>query len=108
MQILTAIRLLPGDERYLPATIRNSLAEVDWSGFNAQLNGQVYLPPGSKPANEVWVVAVAYDAAGNVVGLRRWESSAGIQPGGSIPFAFMVSSVAGSIERVDFAVEARP
>jgi LysM repeat protein len=108
VQILTAIRLLPGDERYLPATIQNSLVKVDWSGSSAQVNGQVHLPAESKPAGEIWVAAVAYDGAGNVVGLRRWESSSGLQPGGNIPFSFMVSSIAGSIERVDFAVEARP
>ena len=108
VQILTAIRLLPGDQRYLPATIQNSLVQVAWSGFSAQVNGQVYLPANSKPAKTVWVAAVAYDGAGNVAGLRRWESSTGIQPGGRIPFSFSVSSIAGKIERVDFAVEARP
>ena len=108
VQILTAIRLLPGDERYLPATIQNSLVQVAWSGFSAQVNGQIHLPANSKPASTVWVAAVAYDGSGEVVGLRRWESSAGIKPGGSIPFSFLVSSIAGKIELVNFAVEARP
>jgi LysM repeat protein len=108
VQILTAIRLLPGDARYLPATIQNTLVQVDWSGFSAQVNGQVFLPAGSKPAQVVWVAAVVYDAAGNVTGVRRWESPVGIQPGGSLPFSFLVSSLAGRIERVDFSVEARP
>ncbi len=108
VQILTANRLLPGDQRYLPATIQNSLVQVDWSGFSSQVNGQIHLPANSKPASEVWVAAVAYDGAEEVVGVRRWESSAGIKPGGNIPFSFLVSSLAGKIERVDFAVEARP
>jgi hypothetical protein len=108
VQILTAIRLLPGDQRYLPVTIRNSLVEVEWTGLSAQINGEAYLPTNSKPASKVWVAAVAYDGSGNVAGLRRWESSAGIQPGGSMPFAFQISSIAGRIERVDLAIEARP
>jgi LysM repeat protein len=108
VQILTAIHLLPGDGRYLPATIQNSLVQVDWSGYSAQVKGQVYLPADSKPASEVWVAAVAYDGAGNVAGLRRWESSAALQPGGTLPFSFQVSSIAGKIESVNFAVEARP
>ncbi len=108
VQILTAIRLLPGDARYLPASIRNTLAQVDWSGLSAQVNGQVFLPASAQPARTVWVAAVAYDGAGNVAGLRRWESPTGIQPGGSLPFSFLLSSIAGKIERVDFAVEARP
>jgi LysM repeat protein len=108
VQILTAIRLLPSDQRYLPATIQNSLVQVDWSGYSAQVNGQINLPGYSKEAGTVWVAAVAYDGAGEVVGLRRWESSTGIKPGGSLPFAFLISSIAGRIERVDFAVEVRP
>ncbi len=108
VQILTAMRLLPGDERYLPATVQNSLVQVDWSGLSAQVNGQVHLPTDSKPASEVWVAAVVYDGAGDVVGLRRWELPSGMQPGTSLPFSFLVSSIAGQIERVDFSVEARP
>jgi hypothetical protein len=54
------------------------------------------------------VVGVAYDKFGRVVGVRRWESTAGIMPGGSLEFVFEVSSVAGKIERVEFVVEARP
>jgi LysM repeat protein len=108
VQILTAIGLLRGDQRYLPATIQNTLVQVEWSGLSAQVTGLILLPAGVKPAHVVWVAAVAYDAAGNVAGVRRWESSAGLQPGGSLPFSFLVSSIAGKIERVDFAVEARP
>jgi LysM repeat protein len=108
VQILTAIRLLPGDERYLPATIQNSLAQVDWSGRSAQVSGLVLLPAGSKPASLVWVAAVAYDRAGSVIGFDRWESSQGIPAGGSLPFSFSLASVGGRIVRVEFAVEARP
>jgi len=107
-QILTGIRLLPGDQRYLPATLQNTLVQVDWSGLSAQVSGQVVLPADAKAAKLIWVAATAYDEAGRVVGVRRWDSSAGLSAGGSLPFAFMVSSVAGKITRVDFAVEARP
>ncbi len=108
VQILTAIRLLPGDPRYLPAAIGDTLVSVDWSGLNAEVRGRVTLPADSKPAGEVWVAAVAYDTAGNVISVRRWESNAGLAPGGSLPFSFQVASIGGKIERVDFAIEARP
>src|SRR5581483_3073996 len=55
VQILTGIRLLPGDERYLPATIQNTLVKVDWSGLSAQVSGQVFLPADSRPAKIIWV-----------------------------------------------------
>ena len=108
VQILTAIRLLPNDERYLPATINNTLVQVNADGRSARVTGQVLLPGQAKAASQVWVAGTAYDDAGRVVGVRRWESNAGLSPGGSLPFEFMVSSIGGKIARVEFAVEARP
>ena len=108
VQILTAIRLLPNDERYLPATISNTLVQVNAEGHSAQVSGVVLLQNSAKAATQVWVTGTAYDDAGHVVGVRRWESAAGLPVGGSLPFEFMVSSIGGQIARVDFAVEARP
>ena len=108
VQVLTAIRLLPDDKRYLPATVSNTLVQVDADGRNAQVGGQVLLPDSAKAARQVWVAGTAYDEAGRVVGVRRWEWSAGLVPGGSLPFEFIVSSLGGKIARVEFAVEARP
>jgi hypothetical protein len=84
------------------------LAQVSWSGLTAELSGEVALPANSADAHSVWVAAVAYDQGGNVVGVRRWESTTGLKAGASIPFSFMISAVAGRIERVEYAVEARP
>ena len=108
VQVLTAIRLLPNDERYLPATINNTLVQVNADGRSARVNGQVFLPDDANTASQVWVTGTAYDETGRVVGVRRWESNAGLSPGESLPFEFMVSSLGGRIERVEFAVEARP
>lgn len=108
VQVLTAIRLLPDDERYLPATINNTLVQVNADGRSAHVNGQVHLPMEATAASQVWVTGTAYDQAGRIVGVRRWEATAGLSPGGSLPFAFMVFSLGGKIERVEFAVEARP
>jgi hypothetical protein len=54
------------------------------------------------------VAATAYNEAGEVVGVRRWEWEDGLAAGGSLPFEFMLSSIGGKISSVDFAVEARP
>ena len=108
VQVLTAIRLLPNDERYLPATINNTLVEVNTDGHSAQVSGQVLSQSGSIAASQVWVAATAYDDAARVVGVRRWESSTALTAGGSLPFEFMITSIGGRIARVDFAVEARP
>jgi LysM repeat protein len=108
VQVLTGIHLEPDDARYLPATLQNTLAQIDGSGRNAVVSGTLRLPEDAAPAGLVWVAAVAYDNSGRVVGVRRWESSAGIEPGDSMQFSFEVSSVAGEIERVEFVLEGRP
>jgi len=108
VQVLTAIRLLPDDSRYIPATVNNTLVQVSADGHSAQVSGQVLSLSQTSVANEVWVVATAYSEDGSVVGVRRWESSTILNPGGSIPFELLLSSIGGRVERVDFSVEARP
>lgn len=107
VQILTAIRLLPNDPRYLPATVNNTLVQINADGHFANISGEVRLPDESNPATQVWITAVAYDENDRVVGVRRWEDG-GIQPGGSLSFEITVASLGGRMKRVEFAVEARP
>jgi LysM repeat protein len=107
VQILTAIRLLPNDSRYLPATINNTLAEINSDGHYANITGEVRLPAESQAATQVWVAAVAYDENGKIVGVKRWDGG-GVQPGGSLNFQMNVSSLGSRMMRVEFAVEARP
>ncbi len=107
-QVLTAIRLLASDPRYLPAVVQNTEVQVDWSGLSAHVTGRIVLPAASKPASKVWVAAVVYDGMGHIVGVRRWESASGLSAGDSLPFSFSVSAVSGKIEQAEFAVEARP
>lgn len=102
VQILTALQASASN--YLSAVVNNSVAQI--KGRTAQLSGQVYLPPESQAATQVWVAAVAYDKNGSVVGVRRWEGG-GLQPGMSLNFNFAVSSLGGDIEAVDFFVQAR-
>jgi len=107
IQILTAIRLSPNDSRYLPATVNNTLVQIDADGHFASITGEVRLPAESNAATQTWVAAVAYDESGRVVGVKRWEGG-GIQPGGSLSFEMTVASLGGVLARVEFAVEARP
>ena len=72
VQILTAIQIQPNDPRYLNATLQNTSVQVDTSGLTAQVSGQVVV---SGSAKLIWVVATAYDESGNVIGVRRWEST---------------------------------
>ncbi len=105
VQLLSAIQ--SSNSRYLPVTLNNAVAQIDWNGLTAQLSGQIFLPAESTAATQVWVAAVVYDKTGQVVGVKRWEGGA-IQPGESISFNFLVSSLGPAIDSVEFAVEVRP
>jgi len=107
VQVLTAIRLLPGDTRYLPVILENTLVSVDASGETADVSGRVMLT-GTGTANTLWVLASAYDVAGNVIGVRRWESGAAQNADATVTFDFLVSSMGPGIARVEFLAEARP
>jgi len=104
VQVLSAIET--NASRYLPATLQNAAAQIDWNGLTAQLSGQVHLPAESTAATQVWVAAVAYDQDGRVVGIKRWGGGA-IQPGASIAFSFLVSSLGPPIDAVEFVIEAQ-
>lgn len=103
VQILSA---MPGGRAYLPATLNNTVAQIDWGGKSARVSGEVYLPAESTAATQVWVAAVAYDKNGTVVGVRRWEGGA-LQPGTLLNFDFSVASVGGEIEAVEFFVQSK-
>jgi hypothetical protein len=108
VQVLTAIRLLPNDERYITATLNNTLVQVNADGYSAQVSGVVLSQSQTSVAKQVWVAGTAYDEAGSVIGVRRWDSNSSLPAGGSLPFDFLISSIGGKIARVEFAVEARP
>jgi hypothetical protein len=110
--LASAVRILPIDSRYAPVILENVLVNVDWSGMTAQVSGQVAPKTGEMipeiPAGRVWVAATAYDEAGRVVGVRRWESDTLLPAGGTLPFDFLISSTGPAIDRVELLVEARP
>ena len=107
VQVLTAFRLLPGDTRYLPVKLENTLVSVGADGRSADVSGRVMLT-GTGTANTLWVLASAFDTAGNVIGVRRWESAAALTAAAPVAFEFLVSSVGPGIARVDLLAEARP
>jgi hypothetical protein len=107
VQVLTGIRLLPGDTRYLPVSLENTLVSVEASGRTARVSGRA-VSTGTGTANMLWILASAYDGSGNVVGVRRWESNTALKGGSSVAFDFQVSSVGPVITRVEFLTEARP
>lgn len=100
VQLLSALQGNPSN--YLPATINNSVTEIN--GNYANVSGQIYL---SQPASQIWIVAVAYDKNGTVVGVRRWESREATQTGVMTPFSFSVSTVGRDIEAVELFIQVK-
>jgi murein DD-endopeptidase MepM/ murein hydrolase activator NlpD len=100
-QILTGFWLPDGDAHYLEV----GAVDFDWTpdtdGIAARVQGLAHLN-GDTKAQSVWVLAVAYDASGQVVGVRRWESA------GDLTFDFWVYSLGPAINDVQVLVEARP
>lgn len=98
-QLLSAYSLDVGSDYYVEAVIQESDVDIAEDGWAARIVGRVEIQEGE--AGTVWVLAVAYDGAGNVIGVRRWESE------GEKEFDFRVYSLGLEIASVDLLVEAR-
>jgi LysM repeat protein len=122
-----------GGGRYLPLRAQVGRVQISPGGLQAVVQGQIDYPqpassePGgaaqststasSTPlptlsadqskANVIWLLAVAYDAQGQVVGARRWEADKGLKPTGTMSFTVTVYSLGPPIDHVDVILEAR-
>ena len=105
-RLISASRLASVEPQYPSISLLNSLVEVDWGGLNAHITGEATLTASDLKASRVWILGVAYDQGGNVIGFRRWESKNTISPGDQLPFDFMVASLGPQIDHVDLLVEA--
>lgn len=106
-EILTALPVSDEDLRYLPARLEGIIFEVVSGGLSAEVSGEI-LVEGEAQAQTVWVVLTAYDAGGQVVGLRRWENEQPLLVGERLAFVAQVYSLGPVIARVEALVEARP
>jgi LysM repeat protein len=84
---------------YLPAQIQDSSIAISEDGLSAKVIGRVEIINGE--VGTIWVLAVAYDAGGDAVGFRRWESE------GQVEFETTVYSLGPVIDSVDLLVEVR-
>lgn len=94
--------------RYLQSTLDRSAVTLSEDRLSARITGVVNLNAGQSDANIIQVVAAAYNASGQPVGLRRWESPVGLESGSGLVCDFTVFSLGGPIDRVDVLLETRP
>src|SRR3989304_1989934 len=100
-QLLSAYVVPEQNDIYLNVNLSGVEVEISQEGLSARVTGQARLAAGPS-GGQRWVLAVAYDQDGNVVGVRRWESRAEAQ------FDFWVYSLGPKIAEVELLAEARP
>jgi hypothetical protein len=106
-EMVSALAVQDGTSRYLETRLENLQITKGTNDLSAKIYGEVSLTDPKLGASAVWAAGVAYDNQGNVVGVRRWESSAPLIPGQKISFVFQVYSTGSTIDRVDVLLEAR-
>ena len=106
-QLVTALGVA-SEGRYLETQLQEVVVDVSDDGLSAAVQGEVRLADREQTANVVWVLAVAYDADNNIVGVRRWEYIQAFPGIEVLPFEVQVFSLGAEIEEVEILVEARP
>jgi LysM repeat protein len=107
IEILTALPVSADDNRYRDVKLTIQEQSISEDNLLARILGIVSLSSDSEPADLIWVTGSAYDTAGNIIGVRKWESNSGIDPGTSMPFEMNIYSLGPPIQEVEILVEAR-
>ncbi len=102
VELLSALTVAADDPRYIDSQVQLDQVEITADGSGAAVRGQVLLPENAPALSQLWLLAVAYDAEGNIVGERKWKSA------GETEFDFTVYSLSGAIDHVEVLSEARP
>jgi LysM repeat protein len=101
-EVLSALSVAVDDQRYIDTQVKVDAVEISPDGGTAEVSGKVVVAENAQSMSQLWLLAVAYDAEGNIVGARKWKSA------GETEFDFSVFSLAGAIDHVEVLSEARP
>ncbi|MEA5079584.1 MAG: LysM domain-containing protein [Anaerolineaceae bacterium] len=107
LTLLTALPVSSTSTSVLEVSIQNSKIEIASDGNSATVSASLALKDAASTANHLWVAAVAYDAQGNVVGVRQYEKNADLSKGQSTDFTLYVYSISNKIDHVDLFGEAK-
>jgi LysM repeat protein len=107
--LVSAFSVAADSSRYLKTSFTEAVqVDIAPEGKQASVNGNIKLEGGQPDALRLWVLVVAYNADGGVVGVRRWENQAGLQSGANFNVSTEVYSLGPQITSVSVFVEARP
>ncbi len=101
-ELVSASSVALNDSRYVNAEVKKGSQQISPDGSQAEVIGDVILPDGTPAPSQVWVLAVAYDANGNIIGMRKWKSAS------ETHFDITVYSVGESIDHVELLTEVSP
>jgi hypothetical protein len=107
-RVLSALPVTTENSGVYPMTIKDPLVEIAEDSLSADISGNARYEGTGNPAKLICLLAVAYDAEGNVVGLRRYEEESVLKPAVDFEFKLTVESIAGGIARIEVFGEAQP
>jgi hypothetical protein len=97
------------EARYLPVVLEINSVEISPDGSTATVQGTLALEQEEAVETTVWVALTARNAAGQVVGWRRWERRVSLGGGETAAFTAQVFRVGQTkIASVETLAEARP
>ena len=103
-QFVSAVPYNPESGRYLPISVEVSSDVSTLEGQIISIGGKFTL---DEPASNVTIVAVALDEQGNLVGLRRWQSTLS-EPMKEGAFQIDLAAMSGKIAEYLLFAEAQP
>lgn len=112
LQLLTATSV---NQTGTPTPLQSAVVTVDQSDIKISANGlsavvttQAKFDGVEGVTGKIWIAAVAYDASGNIVGIRRFVSPNAVNPGEWTPFTLNIYSIGEKIEKVELFGEVNP
>ena len=112
LQMLTAMSVnqtgTPSPLQSAAVTVDQPVITVSANGLSAQVTAQAKFDSAAGVTGRIWIAAVAYDANGKIVGIRRFVSAGALNPGDWTPFTLNLYSIGEKIEKVDLFGEVDP
>jgi hypothetical protein len=106
VQILSALPVSEDAKTYLDMKLEDLQTSISTDGFSATVEGKAALGDSDASASRYWLAAVAYDAQGNVVGIRQLSRESELAGDDAKSFTLYVYSISGKIDHVDVFGEA--
>lgn len=108
LQLQTAMSVNQNNVGAATVQIDQPEIKIAENGLSAEVHALAVLESPDGKASKLWIAAVAFDAQGQIVGVRRYESANAVQPGDAVPLSLNIYSIRGTIVRVDLYGEAIP